>query len=184
MITLIITLVIILSTMGIGFLVIKVRALPSENFDLNEPDPVYATMFIVIFLITPLLSLFVIAPVVQSSQEKEFAESERTAIYSLDTNAGVYGSFVFGTGHIETEMYYFYYTKGEYGYKIDKTKAKDIEIVERDDSEPIGYIVKYEEVFVSPNIWFSLSGKVLFPKQKTVIYVPKYTVKIVYNVSV
>lgn len=73
---------------------------------------------------------------------------------------------------------------GIFGYKIDKTKAKDIEIVEREDTEPVGHIVKYEEKFVSPNIWFSLSGKVLFPKRKTVIYVPKYTVKIVYNVSV
>jgi hypothetical protein len=184
MITLIIALVIILSTIGIGSLVIKVRTLPSENFDLNESDLVYVAMFFVIFLITPLLSMFVIAPLVQSSQEKEFAESERTAIYSLDTNAGVYGSFVFGTGHIETEMYYFYYTKGEYGYKIDKTKAKDIEIVERDDVEPIGYIVKYKEKFTHPNVWFSITGEVLFAKEKTVIYVPKNTVKITYNVSV
>lgn len=182
MITLIIASVISTITIIIGCMFVRIRE--NNGFETDKTDPVYGVMSFVIFVITPLLSTFVIAPLVQSSQEKEFVESERTAIYSLDTNAGVYGSFVFGTGHIETEMYYFYYTKGEFGYKIDKTKAKDIEIVERDDVEPIGYIVKYEEKFVNPNIWFSLSGKVLFPKQKTVIYVPKYTVKIVYNVNV
>ncbi len=182
MITLIIASVIIVIAIIVCLVADKINRTNGLDTDKNEPE--YLAMLFVTFLITPFLSLFIVAPVVQSSQEKEFAESERTAIYSLDTNAGVYGRFMFGAGHIETEMYYFYYTKGEYGYKIDKTKAKDVEIVERDDAEPIGYIVKYKEKFTQPNIWFSLNGEVLFAKEKTVIYVPKNTVKITYNVSV
>lgn len=120
----------------------------------------------------------------QGGLEKERQEQEKTEIYSIKNEIGITGHFVLGTGSVNSEMYYFYYTKGDYGYKIDKIKANDIEIVEREDSEQIGYIVKYKEVLKNDNYWVSFGKEVFFGKTKMVIYVPKGTIKIDYNVSV
>lgn len=183
MITLIIAVVLGLVILVISYLSVEVK----KKDGIIEQKEAYETAEIwgfVACICLPLLTIFGIAPLVQSTQQKEFVEQERIAIYSIKTETGMYGSFYLGCGQIQTEMYYFYYTQGDFGYKIEKTKANDIEIVEREDTNKIGYIVKYEEEFVKPNKWFSLSGKVLFSKKKTVIYVPKGTIQIEYNISV
>ena len=56
--------------------------------------------------------------------EKHFVVDEQTEIFSIGNEVGVEGSFVLGSGHIESEMYYFYYVKGESGgIVINKVKA-------------------------------------------------------------
>lgn len=116
--------------------------------------------------------------------ERETVETNRVEIYSIGNQTGVEGSFIFGSGHIDSEMYYFYYEKGDYGYIIKKIKSQDVEIVERDDEEPIGYIVTYDNVPKQEN-WFIAFGKKVFSNlSKTVIYLPKNSITISYSISV
>ena len=73
--------------------------------------------------------------------ETSMQEVSNVEIYSLNNDTEISGHFAFGSGMIQEEMYYYYYVKGDYGYKIEKLKAKDVEIVEREDEELIANII-------------------------------------------
>ena len=112
---------------GIFYLVSKAKIKePKEIVDKTSFEQEMSMFwFVVCMMIIPIFTIFGIAPLVQSTQEKEFVEQKRTAIYSIKTETGMYGSFCLGYGQIQTEMYYFYYTQGDFGYKIEKIKANN-----------------------------------------------------------
>ena len=91
--------------------------------------------------------------------------------------------WAFGCGTIKEEMYYYYYVKGDYGYMIEKIKAKNVEIVEREDEEQKANIITYKKMLVKENNWFAFGKEIFEQTYKIAMYAPKGSVKITYNVS-
>ena len=148
---------------------------------MNSDDEIFWT--VVICLCVSIICAFSIDGMVQFYLETSMQETNRIEIYSIGNNVGVEGHFVLGGGYVESEMYYFYYDKGDYGYKINKLKAKDVEIVERDDEEFVGNIIIYEELLVKDNWWFAFGNKTFNNNSKVIIEVPKGTIQISYNIG-
>ena len=62
---------------------------------------------------------------------------EDLPIYSLRDRIELHGGFVLGTGSIDQEDYYAFYTKGEFGrYKKQSVPAEDVEVIMRNDVKP------------------------------------------------
>lgn len=101
--------------------------------------------------------------------------------YGVNDVVGVEGHFALGSGSVESEMYLFYYVKGEFGgYKIAKTEADNVEIIEREDSEPIAYLKTYEQK-VEYNLFFGIGD--LGADDKKMLFVPKGTIKVNFNID-
>lgn len=115
--------------------------------------------------------------------ETSMQEVSNVEIYSLNNDTEISGHFAFGSGMIQEEMYYYYYVKGDYGYKIKKLKAKDVEIVEREDEELIANIITYKKKLVKENNWVALGRDLFEQTHRVIMYVPKGSIKIIYNVS-
>lgn len=119
-----------------------------------------------------------------SVQNKNLVEVSNTEIYSISNDNQVNGSFALGSGIIREKMYYLYYRQGENGgYIIDKIQSDNIEIIEREDEEKVGYIKKYEEK-LEHSSWFWGIGDIPIEREKRVIiYIPKGTIKIDFDIS-
>ena len=115
--------------------------------------------------------------------ETSMQEVGNVEIYSLNNDTQISGHFVFGSGTISEEMYYYYYVKGDYGYKIEKLEAKNVEIIEREDEELIANIITYKKMLIKENNWVAFGKEIFEQTYKIVMYVPKGSVKITYNVS-
>jgi len=120
---------------------------------------------------------------IQSTLPNSLQKTEQIEIYSLKDNLGVQGHFTMGCGYIESELYYFYYVDGELGYKLEKVKAKDVEIIELENENDVPSIITYQKLLDKPNNWFAF-GKYMFDTTKTiVIEVPKGTIKVSYSID-
>lgn len=117
----------------------------------------------------------------------EYIETERQEIYSIGNDVGIEGNFCLGSGHIESEMYYFYYIEGENGgIVINKYNGEYAEIIEKDNEK--AFIIKYKAKYKNPNFWsyfwsFGDSG-ILKPHNKAIFEVPMGTIKYDYNISI
>lgn len=60
-----------------------------------------------------------------------------TPIAVMADSTGAHGQFVLGTGTVETDMYYFYYTKKGDGYVSGKLKADGVTIYTQDGAPRI-----------------------------------------------
>lgn len=143
---------------------------------------------VVIGMLTTILSALVVMPIstycydTLVEPEKTFVEYEKTEIFSIGNEVGVEGSFVLGSGHIESEMYYFYYVKGESGgIVINKIKADYVEIIEHDSDK--AYIVKGYMDYDDPNYFWTEGNSHLFLTEYVRIMVPEGTIKYSYNIQ-
>lgn len=91
-------------------------------------------LIIVISILAILVSFGIIASGVVTYAYIEEIEVLHDEIISLQPEAGVEGSFVLGSGCIDTRMFYFTYVKTEKGYLIRKisTENQDVYIRETD----------------------------------------------------
>ena len=114
--------------------------------------------------------------------EKHFVVDKQTEIFSIGNEVGVEGSFVLGSGHIESEMYYFYYVKGESGgIVINKVKADCVEIIEHDSDK--AYIIEGYMDYDNPNYFWTEGNSHLFSTEYVRIMVPEGTIKYSYNIQ-
>ena len=103
-------------------------------------------------------------------------------MYGLNDRFGIEGHFILGSGTIEEESYIYYYEKGEFGgYKINKVKSNGVEIIEREDSEPVAYLKTYK-YRVKEN-WFFGLGTISDKDEVKILYVPKGTVQVDFNID-
>ena len=120
-----------------------------------------------------------------SNNNFEYSQTGKQEIYSIGNNVAVEGHFSLGYGKVDSEMYYFYYTKGENGgIVINKCNGKYAEIVEKDNEK--AYLIRYE-AHPKNKFWswfwsFGNSG-VAKPNEKVIFEVPIGTIKYDYNVS-
>ena len=119
-----------------------------------------------------------------SVQNKNLVEVSNIEIYSISNDNQVNGSFALGSGIIREKMYYLYYRQGENGgYIIDKIQSDNIEIVEREDEEKVGYIKKYEEKLENSSWFWGIGDRPIEQEKKVIIYVPKGTIKIDFDIG-
>lgn len=73
---------------------------------------------------------------VASNIPATYSSAAGQPIISLDTSIGPSGSFVLGSGRIDTDAYYFYYRPtADKGYTLDQSRAKEAVIYE---NAPLG----------------------------------------------
>lgn len=133
------------------------------------------------FILTTLLWAIIIFPV-QTCYKTEYKKIEQKNIYSISSEVGIEGHFCLGFGNINSEMYYFYLEDGELGLTVGKIKASGVDIIEDENSS--GSIEVWQKQLIKEDHIFCF-GKVKFDApQRTVIVVPKGTIKVQWNISV
>lgn len=124
-----------------------------------------------------------VCSIFQSFLPSSLKKVKQVDIYSLRDNLTIESNFALGCGYLNSDLYYFYYVYGEFGYKIEKINSKDVEIVEFENEFDKPCIVYYQKKLDVPNYWFSF-GDCMFDTIKTcVIYVPKGTLTFIYDVD-
>jgi len=103
--------------------------------------------------------------------------SQKTDIVSIADSVETHGTFVLGTGSINSEIYYFYYVKDGDGYRVEKRMFTDLILF--DDQTNDAYFVDF-----TPNVelkWFYFNvGK----HKSSELHVPKGTIiKNVYDLD-
>ena len=66
--------------------------------------------------------------------EREWHKEED--VYTVRSSIDVNGSFCIGSGYVKTDLYYYFYTKNDNGYLMDKRLASRCYIVETDSKTP------------------------------------------------
>ena len=154
--------------------------------EINEKECAYeyGILCVLIFLFA-LGMVFVFSwSIFSSIQNKEFVEVESIEIYSITNDSQINGNFALGSGTINEKMYYIYYKQGENGgYIIDKIQSDNIEIIEMEGEEEVGYIKKYEEKLEHSSWYWGIGDTPIEQKKRVVIYVPKGTIKISFDID-
>lgn len=102
--------------------------------------------------------------------EVEYEMISDTQIIALKDNQNVSGNFYIMGGYVDEDLYYYYATETEFGYKTEKVKSENVYIKYTDGET---HIEKYKPKFV--NEFAYLFG---FPMQlsRHIIYCPEGTV--------
>lgn len=128
---------------------------------------------ILILLCMALLSLFAwftASVVISSCTEPNYSVIEDTKIVALKDNQNIHGNFYIMGGYVNEDLYYYYATETEFGYKTEKISS-DNAYIKYTDGEP--HIERYTAEFAndSANMW----GTPLY-LDRYVIYCPEGTV--------
>lgn len=67
---------------------------------------------------------------------KSSYENYISEIISLERDSGIQGSFCLGSGHVDSSMYYYFYTPTERGYKLKKQNHENTYLIEDDSISP------------------------------------------------
>lgn len=128
---------------------------------------------ILILLCMAVLSLFAwftASIVISSCTEPNYSVIEDTKIVALKDNQNIHGNFYIMGGYVNEDLYYYYATETEFGYKTEKISS-DNAYIKYTDGEP--HIERYTAEFAndSANMW----GIPLY-LDRYVIYCPEGTV--------
>lgn len=116
--------------------------------------------------------------------QREWVGNSNIEIYSISNNSQVDGRFYFGSGRIEEKMYYIYYVKGSNGgYVINKIKADNVEVIEREDTNLVGNIKIFDYKFKQSHWFLGIGKESLLSEEKVLIYVPKGTITIDFDIG-
>ena len=128
------------------------------------------------FIISLLVWLFA-SIVISCSAEIEYGMVSDTKIIALKDNQNISGSFYVMGGYVDEDLYYYYATETEFGYKTEKIKA-DNAYIKYTDGET--HIEKYEGEFANNNAYF-FGGCIC--DDRYIIYCPEGTVTNEFNVD-
>lgn len=134
-----------------------------------------ATLFVSFVLST--LVLLLASAIISCGAEIEYDKVSDTKIVSLKDNQNVSGSFYIMGGYVDENLYYYYATETEFGYKTEKVSAANAYIKYTDGETRIE---RYEGKFANENtnLW-------AFPwcEDRYIIYCPEGTVTNEFNVD-
>lgn len=129
-----------------------------------------STVAFVLSSLTILLVCIISSGVVSSGDVFEFEQVEDIPIIALKDNQNIEGHFYLAGGYVNEELYYYYATETEFGYKTEKVKA-DNAYIKYTDEQP--HIERYEGDFA--DAWRYLWG-VPMCLDRYIIYCPEGTV--------
>lgn len=120
--------------------------------------------------VTLLVVLFSSVVVSSCDNVIEYNKASDTKIIALKDNQDISGSFYIMGGYVDEDLYYYYATETEFGYKTEKVKAENVYIKYTDGET---HIERYVGEFANDgnNLWG-------FPMcdDRYIIYVPDGTV--------
>ena len=123
------------------------------------------------------LVLLLASVIISCNTEIEYNKASDTKIVALKDNQNVNGSFYIMGGYVDKDLYYYYATETELGYKTEKISAENAYIKYTDGET---HIERYSGKFAneSTNLW-------AFPmcKDRYIIYCPEGTVTNEFNVD-
>lgn len=121
---------------------------------------IFATILVVVF----------VSGIVSSCAEVDYDMESDTKIIALKDNQNVNGNFYIMGGYVDENLYYYYATETEFGYKTEKVRA-DSSYIKYTDGET--HIEKYEPEFVNDYVYlFALPMQL----SRYIIYCPEGTV--------
>ena len=123
------------------------------------------------------LVLLLASVIISCTAEIEYDKASDTKIVALKDNQNVNGSFYIMGGYVDEDLYYYYATETEFGYKTGKISAEDA-YIQYTDGET--HIERYDGKFANEgvNLW-------AFPmcSNRYIIYCPDGTVTNEFNVD-
>ncbi len=106
---------------------------------------------------------------------KEYRVANTIALTSLHSTDVTHGDFFLGSGTIEGEQYYFYYTKEGLGFKPGKMKVNDLTTIFEENRQD-GLLISYKKEFVNSKAYLFTFG-LCDCKYKYEIHIPKGSLK-------
>ena len=163
----------------IGFVVFVVLAIcicADTWNDLNDKIIGCIATFLLSSLVSALVCL--LASVIMSCfVEVDYSEVSDTKIITLKDNQNMNGNFYIFSGHVEEDLYYYYATETELGYKTEKVKANNAYIKYTDGET---HIEKHMGKFAN-----NIANIFGFPmyNDRYIIYCPEGTITNEFNVD-
>lgn len=131
---------------------------------------------IVSFLVS-LLVWLIASPITSCCAEIEYNMTSDTKIIALKDNQNISGSFYIMGGYVGEDLYYYYTTETEFGYKTEKIKADHV-CIKYTDSEP--HIERYSAEFANDGTY--LLGTCMI-NDRYIIYCPEGTITNEFNID-
>ena len=151
------------------FVVMTIRIFCDDFYDLGDKIFFsFVNLLLSIFITFVVLLLSSVA--VSSVAEVDYNMVSDTKIIALKDNQNIDGRFYIMGGYVDEDLYYYYATETDFGYKTEKVKSENAYIKYTNGDT---HIEKYEPEFV--NEFAYLFG---FPMQlsRHIIYCPEGTV--------
>lgn len=144
--------------------------------DLGEKIGLSVLTLLTSFLIS-LIVLLCASLIISCTAEIEYDKVSDTKIVALKDNQNVSGSFYIMGGYVDEDLYYYYATETEFGYKTEKISANNAYIKYTDGET---HIERYDGKFANEitNLW-----AVPMCNNRYVIYCPEGTVTNEFNVD-
>lgn len=123
------------------------------------------------------LVLLGVSAIVSCFAEVDYNMVSDTKIIALKDNQNVNGNFYIMGGYVDEELYYYYATETEFGYKTEKVSAENSYIKYTNEET---HIEEYEVEFVNDYVyWFAMPMQL----DRYIIYCPEGTVTNEFNVD-
>lgn len=151
------------------FVVVTIKILCDSWYDWQE-KLLYPVAALSLSSMITFLVLLIASGIVSNCAEIDYDMVSDNKIVALKDNQNVSGNFYIMGGYVDEDLYYYYATETQFGYKTEKVKA-DNTYIKYTDGET--HIEKYEPKFTNDYVY--LFG---FPLNlsKYIVYCPEGTV--------
>lgn len=151
------------------FLVVTIKILCDSWYDWQE-KLLYPLAVLILSSMMTFLVLLIASGIVSSCAEVDYDMESDTKIVALKDNQNVSGNFYIMGGYVDEDLYYYYATETQFGYKTEKVKA-DNTYIKYTDGET--HIEKYEPKFVNDYVYlFGLPMNL----SRYIVYCPENTI--------
>lgn len=136
-----------------------------------------SVLTVIVSIAITLVVLLVSSCIASCCAEIEYNVVSDTKIIALKDNQDISGSFYIMGGYIDEDLYYYYATETEFGYKTEKIKADNVYIKYTDGET---HIERYQGEFVNDGAYF---WGACTCNDRYIIYCPEGTVTNDFNVD-
>lgn len=162
---------------AIIFTIVVVIVYMNEWTDLGEKIGFSVMLAITFFLAALIISLIGGAILSCDDDNVTYTKTEDIKIIALKDNQNVSGSFYIFGGYVDENLYYYYATETELGYKTEKLKAENAYIKYTNETPRIE---TYKVEFVRDSLnWFGIP----LGKDRHIIYCPENTITTEFNID-
>lgn len=151
------------------FLAVIIKILCDGWYDWDE-KLFLSIVALILSSMATFLVLLIASGVINGCAEIDYDMVSDTKIVALKDNQNVSGNFYIMGGYVDEDLYYYYATETQFGYKTEKVKA-DNTYIKYTDGET--HIEKYEPKFVNDFVYlFGLPLNL----SRYIVYCPENTI--------
>lgn len=137
----------------------------------------YSCAAFILSMIASVVLLLTSSAIVSSCAEMKYHVVSDTKIIALKDNQNINGNCYIMGGYVGEDLYYYYTTETEFGYKTEKIKAENA-YIKYTDEEP--HIEKYKGEFANDAVNFWAAPMCT---ERCIIYCPEGTVTNEFNID-